>query len=106
MQVKVIIFVAGKEDQFWLHINKIRRIYTRPISHSIETTIYLEDEYKIRIEDPYKQTDFKTLIHDFINSEDKVEHIKVTDFQYSKKWCFMRTTDWVEQVVTKKKIEK
>ena len=97
--MKVIILHAGKEDQFWLHINKIKRVYENEQPSHILTKIYLEDNYKIKIVDYYKYLDFKKFVYEFINSEKKIEILKVTNFQYDHTWCEMRTKDWVGQVV-------
>ena len=101
--MKVIIMVAGKEDQFWLHINKIKRIYAYEFNDRyIRTEIHLEDNYKIEIIDRHKNLDFKKFVYDFINSEEEIQFLKITEFQYNANWCKMETTDWVAQVVTQR----
>ena len=94
--MKVIILHAGEEDQFWLHINKIKRVYEH---EHIITEIYLEDNYKIKIVDYYKLFNFKKFVYAFINSEKKIEILKITDFQYCNERCSMKIKDWVRQVV-------
>ena len=97
--MKLIILMAGEEDQFWLHINKIRRIYQHEYVNYFLIEIHLENNYTIRISDPYKNLDFKKFVYKFINSEKKLEILKVTEFQYDNKWCKMVTKDWVAQAV-------
>jgi hypothetical protein len=97
--LKVIILHAGEEDQFWLHIIRIKRIYTHKFANYIQTLIDLENDYQVQIIDHHKLFDFKKFVYQFINSEKKIEILKVTEFQYNNKWCKMQTKDWVEQVV-------
>jgi len=97
--VKIIVF-KDHENQIWLHIDKIKTIYTHEFALYIQITIYMFDGYQIEVNDHYKGY-FNQMLYNFIKSDDNLKIIKVVDMNSCEDHAFFRTTDWVSQAMNK-----
>lgn len=94
--MKVIILDTGK-TQIYLHINKIRRIYTHKYAHYTKLSIHM-NKYKIFIND-FQHGDFNQLIHEFIKSNKKLKILKVKDLIYETGEIHITLVDWISEAM-------
>lgn len=97
--MKVIILDNGTSN-IYLHINKIHKIYTHKYAHYTKTTVYMNN-YQIFIND-FQHGNFNTLIHDFIQSDEKLKILKVKDLIHETDKLHVTLVDWVSEAMGSK----
>jgi hypothetical protein len=97
--MKVIIFKEG-EHQIYLHINKIKKIYTHGYTRYTQTIIHTNKDYQFVISD-FQHGDFNQLIYNFIKSDKKLEIIKIKHINHEVGGITFTLTDWVSEAMGK-----
>jgi hypothetical protein len=102
--MKVIVFKDG-ENQLWLHMEDIKKIWSHTFAHFERTEIYFKvdaQEPKIKIYD-YHKTNLSKLLYDFMKSQENFMKIKVKDLERDSSFNYhsMKLTDWVSQAMAK-----
>ncbi len=97
--MKVIILDNG-ETEIYLHVNKITRTYAHKYAHYTKTTVHMKN-YQIFISD-IQHGNFNTLLHEFIQSNEKLQILKVKDVVIHEIGeVYVTLADWVSQAMNR-----
>ena len=94
--MKVIILDNG-ETEIYLHVNKITRTYAHEYAHYTRTTVHMKN-YQIFISD-FQHGNFNTLLHEFIQSNEKLQILKVKHVIHKTGEARVTLVDWVSQAM-------
>ena len=89
----------SRQNEVWLHLDKIQQIKCHNYAVYTETTISCTDGFLIHMDDYTKQLNFKDLINRFAQSDQCIKTLKVADLEIKKDYAFMRAVDWVSQAM-------
>ena len=93
-----VLILKGKDDYIWLHINRIQRIHAHTFRTHTEIIIHTIDKFRIVIHD-YHMDVFMPMLDGFIKSDKEIKILKMPDLEVDKDYAFMRTNDWISNVV-------
>lgn len=96
-QLKVLI-LKDDENQLWLHINRIQKIHTHKYNCYFEISIQTIDGFTISIHDHHMDV-FMPILDNFVKSDKQIKILKVVDLKIGEIHAFMRTNDWITNVV-------
>jgi len=93
-----VLILKGGGHYIWLHIDRIQRIYTHKFRTHNEITIHTIDKFRIVIHDHHMDV-FMPMLDDFMKSDKEVKILKMPDLKVDDEYAFMRTNDWISNVV-------
>jgi hypothetical protein len=93
-----VLILKGDEDYIWVHIDRIQRIHVHKFRTHTEITIHTIDKFRIIIHDHHIDV-FMPMLDDFIKSDKEVKILKMPDLRTEDDYAFMRTNDWISNVV-------
>lgn len=94
--MKTLVF-RHRDTSVWLHIENIIKIHAHKYMRYTETMI-ISVNHRIKIEDHYNGN-FIDLLYEFIESDETLREIKVTDMTQDEDYTFFRMLDWVSQAM-------
>lgn len=100
---KIVFYDRERGYEFWLDINDILIIRTKPYYSYRQLEIQLKSGFDIQIckntESPRTFTEEN--IYDFINSDEKMIRVEVKRIDFDKKCIVFRIEDWITMAMEK-----